>query len=187
MSPKPPPGAPADHLKHCASPEAAVARLAELYQEAVGVVEKRFADYAAGKLKTGAFDPPTYPYLCAEVPAERSIQTGSLALGQIASSSLHGATITAPKLFANYLLDQLRRITEKFEANLFVGRSRVPIPLTFALEQATASLSPAQREDLQHYFHMPNLIATNDVIVDGGMSMPSVPPAAMQPVASLIE
>jgi len=169
MSLKPPTGAPADQLKHCASPEAAVQRLIDLYDEAIGVAGKRFADYAAGKLKMGAFDAPTYPYLCAEVPAERSIQTGSLALGQIASPSLHGASITAPKLFANYLLDQLRRITEKFEARLFVGRSRTPIPLTFALEQATASLSPSQREELQHYFHMPNLIATNDVIVDGGM------------------
>jgi AMP nucleosidase len=169
MSPKPPSGAPADHLKHCASPEAAVERLIDLYDEATGVAGRRFADYAAGKLKPGAFDAPTYPYLCAEVPAERSIQTGSLALGQIASTSLHGASITAPRLFANYLLDQLRRITEKFEANLFVGRSRTPVPLTFALEQATLSLSPAQREELQHYFHMPNLIATNDTIVDGGM------------------
>mgnify|MGYP001498729792 CR=1 FL=1 len=169
MSHKPPTAAPADDLKFCASPKAAVERLIALYDEAVGAVEKRFSDYAAGKLKTGAYDAPTYPYLCAEVPAERSIQTGSLALGRIAATSLHGAEITAPKLFANYLTDQLTRISESFEAKLYVGRSRTPIPLTFALEQATASLTPQQREELQHFFYMPNLIATNDVIVDGGM------------------
>lgn len=169
MSHKPPTAAPADDLRFCASPKAAVERLIALYDEAVGAVEKRFSDYAAGKLKTGAYDAPTYPYLCAEVPAERSIQTGSLALGRIAATSLHGAEITAPKLFANYLTDQLTRISESFEAKLYVGRSRTPIPLTFALEQATASLTPQQREELQHFFYMPNLIATNDVIVDGGM------------------
>ncbi len=169
MSPKPPSGAPADDLKYCATPEAAVERLTALYDEAVGAVEKRFHDYAAGRLKIGAFDAPTYPYLCAEVPAERSIQTGSLALGRIAATSLHGASITAPRLFSNYLLDQLRRVSASFEAKLFVGRSRTPIPLTFALEQATAALTAQQREELQHYFYMPNLIATNDVIVDGGM------------------
>ena len=169
MSHKPPTAAPADDLRFCASPKAAVERLIALYDEAVGAVEKRFSDYAAGKLKVGAYDAPTYPYLCAEVPAERSIQTGSLALGRIAATSLHGAEITAPKLFANYLTDQLTRISESFEAKLYVGRSRTPIPLTFALEQATASLTPQQREELQHFFYMPNLIATNDVIVDGGM------------------
>lgn len=169
MTLKPPSGAPADELKHCATPEAAVARLAALYDEAISAVEKRFADFTAGRLKPGPFDAPTYPYLCAEVPAERSIHTGSLALGQIAATSLHGASITKPALYANYLREQLQRITDSFEAKLFVGRSRTPIPLTFALEQATASLTPAQREDLQHFFHMPNLIATNDVIVDGGL------------------
>jgi len=169
MIPKPPTGAPADRLKFCETPAAAVDWLIRLYDEAISAVERRFSDYAAGKLKPGAYAAPTYPYLCAEVPAEKSIQTGSLALGQIASTSLHGASITEPKLFANYLLEQLKRITESFEAKLFVGHSRTPIPLTFALEQATANLTPQQREELQHFFHMPNLISTNDVIVDGGM------------------
>jgi AMP nucleosidase len=160
---------PADDLNPCATPDAAVERLVTFYDEAIRASEQRFADYAAGKLKIGPYSAPTYPYLLAEVPAERAIQTGSLALGQIAASSLHGASITQPKLFANYLLEQLRRVTERFEARLFVGRSRTPIPLTFALEQATASLDLKQREELQHFFHMPNLVATNDVIVDGGM------------------
>ena len=169
MKIKPPSGAPADDLEYCPTPEVAILRLTKLYDEAIDAVEKRFDDFVAGKLAAGPFAAPTYPYLCAEVPAERSIQTGSLALGQVASSSLHGASITEPQLFANYLKDQLRRICESFDAKLFVGRSRTPIPLTFALEQATASLSVQQRENLQHYFYMPNLIATNDVIVDGGM------------------
>ena len=169
MSQKPPAGAPADDLKFCASPAVAVDRLIALYEEAVSDVARRFLDYAAGKLKSGDYAAPTYPYLCAEVPAEKSIQTGSLALGRIAGTSLHGASITAPRLFANYLGEQLTRITESFEAKLFVGRSRTPVPLTFALEHATANLSPQQREELQHYFHMPNLVTTNDVIVDGGM------------------
>lgn len=169
MSPKPPIGAPADDLHYCATPAAAVERLTALYDEAIGAVEKRFSDYAAGKLKTGHYAPPTYPYLCAEVPAERAVQTGSLALGQIASTSLHGSSITSPRLFANYLTEQLERISARFEAKLFVGKSKTPIPLTFALEQATASLTPRQREELQHFFHMPNLVTTNDVIVDGGL------------------
>ncbi len=169
MTKKPPTGAPADDLVYCDSPAAAIERLVALYDAAIGAVEQRFSDYAAGRLKPGPFDAPTYPYLCAEVPAERAIQTGSLALGQIVATSLHGASITAPRLFANYLHDQLQRVSDSFEAKLYVGKSRTPIPLTFALEQATASLSAQKREDIQHYFYMPNLVATNDVIVDGGM------------------
>jgi AMP nucleosidase len=168
MSPKSPAGAPADELVHCASPAAAVERLIALYDEAIAEVEARFADYAAGKLKP-APSAPAYPYLCAEVPAERAIQTGSLALGRVAAASLHGATVTAPRLFRGYLMEQLKRIAERFEARLFVGRSRTPIPLAFALEHATVALTPDQREELQQHFYTPNLVATNDVIVDGGM------------------
>lgn len=169
MGVKPPAGAPADDLQFCETPAAAVERLISLYDEAIGAVETRFSAYAAGKLKSGDYNPPTYPYLCAEVPAEQSIQTGSLALGQIAATSLHGSSITEPRLFANYLSDQLARISNRFKARLFVGRSRTPIPLTFALEQATAALTLKQREELQNFFHTPNLLSTNDVIVDGGM------------------
>ena len=173
--------APADDLAHCANPEAAVDRLTELYNQAVSSVADQFRKYAAGELKVGGVPAPTYPYLCAVVPPERAIQTGSLALGRIAATSLHGTTITQPELFRGYLLDQLRRICERFEAKLYVGRSRTPLPLSFALEQATAALTPRQREELQHYFHTPNLIATNDVIVDGGLILERGGPLPLSP------
>ena len=158
----------ADDLVACLTPEAAVARLIALYDDAIDAVAARFRDYADGKLKPGDGGHAVYPYLCAEVPAERAIQTGSLALGKIAASSLHAATVTQPRLFSNYLLEQLTRISEFYDARLFVGRSKTPIPLSFTLEQATAALTPAQREELQHHFYTPNLVATNDIIVDGG-------------------
>ena len=167
MKAKPPVDAPADDLAPCDSPKAALERLKELYAEAIAEVEKRFTEYGQGKLKPNGGEAPTYPYLCAEVPAEKASQTSSLALGRIAATSLHGASITHPELFEPYLLDQLRRIIERYSARLFVGRSRTPIPIVFALEQATAQLSPDQRAGLQYHFHTPNLIATNDDIVDG--------------------
>jgi AMP nucleosidase len=173
--------APADDLRHCPTPEAAVDRLSALYDEAIATVTDQFRRYADGKLSPGEGPVPTYPYLCAEVPAERAIQTGSLALGRIAATSLHGTTITQPGLFRGYLLEQLERISARFEAKLFVGRSRTPLPLSFALEQATAALTPKQREELQHYFHTPNLVATNDVIVDGGLILQRGGPLPLSP------
>ncbi len=167
MKAKPPLDVPADDLVHCPSPQDALARLKALYAEASAAVERRFADFGAGRLRPGGADAPTYPYLCAEVPAEKASQTSLLALGRIAATSVHGATITHPELFEPYLLDQLRRILDRYDARLFVGRSRTPIPIVFALEQATAQLSPEQRASLQIHFHTPNLIATNDDVVDG--------------------
>ncbi|MGE0407679.1 MAG: AMP nucleosidase [Amphiplicatus sp.] len=159
--------APADDLVQCKTPEAALLRLKKLYNDALGAMERRFQDYGADKLAPGAASAATYPYLCAEVPAEKASQTSNLALGRIAETTLYGAAVTQPALFEAYLLEQLRRMIERFGARLFVGRSKTPIPLNFALEQASALLSPTQRAELQFYFNTPNLVATNDDIVDG--------------------
>ena len=158
---------PARRLVPCATPETALDELEALYRSAVDDMETRFAAYAAGKLKHGDEALPTYPYLLAEVPAEKATQTSNLALGRVAATSLHGATITRPDLFRNYLLEQLSAAVRRYNAKLSVGHSTTPIPLTFALEAATASLTPAQRADLSYFFPSPNLIATNDDVVDG--------------------
>ncbi|MEO1252723.1 MAG: AMP nucleosidase [Pseudomonadota bacterium] len=159
--------APASDLVACDTPEAAVERLTALYDEAVVALQARFADFMEGKAAPDPKDAPVYPYLCAVVPAESAAQTSSLALGRVASTSLHGATITQPALFGGYLKGQLERIINRFNAKVFVGRSMTPIPLSFGLESATVALSQDRRNALQYHFHTPNLVSTNDDIVDG--------------------
>lgn len=166
MTDLPPIEAPASDLRPCASPREAIQRLTELYNEAHAETSRRFDAYLSGE-PPSTDDAPVYPYLCAEVPAASTPQTSKLALGRIAATSVHGSTITQPTLFGNYLEEQLARIISRFSARLFVGKSFSPIPLTFALERAASSLSPDQRLGLQHHFHTPNLVATNDDIVDG--------------------
>lgn len=163
----PPTDAPATDLVACATPQDALDRLITLYDEAVARTETLFDRYIAGEMEPGADEAPVYPYLCAEVPAQSAPQTSKLALGRIASTSLHGTTVTQPALFAEYLKEQLARVIDRFSARLFVGRSQTPIPLSFALEKATSSLTPELRAGLQYHFHTPNLIDTNDDIVDG--------------------
>lgn len=159
--------APATELELCQSSTEAVDRLVVLYEEAISAVEGRFKAFAENKLKVGPGDAATYPYLCIEVPVEKATQTSNLALGRIAETSVHGMTVTHPELFRSYLIDQLDRALKRYSAKILVGKSTTPIPLSFALEHATVALDPRRREDLQNYFHTPNLVATNDDIVDG--------------------
>ncbi|PQA88350.1 AMP nucleosidase [Marinicaulis flavus] len=159
--------APASDLQLCASPKEAIDRLIALYDEAYDSTRQRFEQYLAGDAAVDRSSGAVYPYLCAVVPAEAAPQTSKLALGQIAALSVHGATVTHPALFADYFSAQLAYIIERYSAKIYVGRSFTPIPLTFALEKATAALTPEKRNRLQQYFHTPNLVATNDDIVDG--------------------
>ncbi|GJL93646.1 MAG: AMP nucleosidase [Hyphococcus sp.] len=167
MTTSPPIDAPASDLVACATPDEAIERLSELYEKAHLQLKDRFDAFMAGDTSFESGDAPTYPYLCAKVPAESAPQTSKLALGRVASTSVHGATITQPALYAEYLKSQLERIMGRFSAKIFVGQSFSPIPLSFALESATGALTQEKRSELQYFFHTPNLVATNDDIVDG--------------------
>ena len=159
--------APATDLVRCETPDDAIQRLSALYDEGLTQLSAQFDRFIAGDSKTSDRDAPVYPYLCASVPAEAATQTSKLALGRIAAISTHGTTVTQPELFADYLREQLARIMGRLAAEIYVGKSNSPIPLSFGIEQATVALNQAQRNALQYHFHTPNLVATNDDIVDG--------------------
>ena len=167
MAMTPPVDAPANDLTHCKTPQDAVSRLCTLYDDAIVTLQQQFARYMAGEAAPDPASAPVYPYLCARVPAEAAPQTSALALGRVAETSLHGATVTQPSLFRGYFERQLSYIIERYQAEIFVGRSFTPIPLSFGLESATVQLTQERRNELQFHFHTPNLVATNDDIVDG--------------------
>ncbi|MEM6414565.1 MAG: AMP nucleosidase [Pseudomonadota bacterium] len=163
-------------LVHCKTSEDAVARLQSLYATAIEGVSARFEAFASSINPANVTIQPcldgttgigTYPYLQVTVPADRSIQTSNLALGRVAGQNVYAATVTRPALFHYYLRDQLQNLIENYDAKIQVGRSHTPIPLTFALEAAAATLSDEQRHRLQFHFNTPNLSSTNDDIVDG--------------------
>ena len=147
--------------------EKAVDRLITLYEEQIVVIQARFEHFAEGQ--SGPLDQPhaVYPAIEVEVPADKATMTSSLALGRIATRNDFGITVTHPKLFRSYLIRQLNKIFRRYSATVRVGLSDRPIPLSFALEAATANLSPDQRDALQQHFYTPNLVSTNDDIVDG--------------------
>ncbi|MEM9015282.1 MAG: AMP nucleosidase [Pseudomonadota bacterium] len=171
MSPTPPVDAPANDLQFAASPRVAIEMLRERYDDAIERTKSRFARYLDGDTAPDPQGAPVYPYLCATVPAASAPQTSKLALGRIASLSVHGVSITRPSLFDGYLERQLERVIRRFNAELFVGDSLTPIPLTFAIEEATAALNRERRSELQFHFHTPNLVTTNDDVVDGQFAL----------------
>ncbi|MEM7568732.1 MAG: AMP nucleosidase [Pseudomonadota bacterium] len=157
---------PVHDLAGCADPQAAFARLAALYDDAVKTIHDDFEAYQNGTL-TKARCAATYPYLVADI-SEGSLGTETrLSYGKVSHHGLHATTITAPHLFKRYLIEQMTLLQENHGARFYVGASDVPLPLPFALERASSALSVDQRQDAKRFFAMPNLAATNDDIVDG--------------------
>ena len=157
---------PATGLIRCRSAADALERLTAIYEEGIAIIKEDFEAFANGQLE-GAARRAVYPYLAAEVVPGSLSRTSNLAFGKVNTMGFHGTTVTEPRLFHDYLLEQMSLLIEHHDARFYVGRSETPIPLTFALERAAASLSPEARDELKHRFAMPNLVATNDDIVDG--------------------
>ncbi|MEO1014630.1 MAG: AMP nucleosidase [Pseudomonadota bacterium] len=158
----------ADRLTECSGPDDAIDRLEALYDAAMTKVAVGLDAFARGDA-VAMTQAPAYPYLRAEVPPENATQTSNLALGRVAEAQVYGASITQPALYRPYLQEELGRLCADYGARLSVGPSDTPIPLTFALERATAALTVEQRERLPFAFHAPNLVTTNDDVVDGRM------------------
>ncbi|MEW4466373.1 AMP nucleosidase [Parasphingorhabdus sp. JC815] len=152
----------------CESPAAAVALLETLYQEQIALISKRFARYATDDLGSDDRKQGVYPMISVEIPADQATETSNVASGRISDISRYSTTISQPKLYRRYLLEQLERITRSFTARIHVGLSKTPIPLAFAIENVSGGLSQYQKDALPNYFHTPNLVKTNDEIVDGG-------------------
>jgi AMP nucleosidase len=154
-------------LESANTPEDAVRRLIALYDQEIGVITSRFERFAADQLAEDDDHHGCYPGVSIEVPASQATMTSSLALGKIAAQHEFATSITSPQLFRRYLLEQLTYVTERYGARITTGLTNRPIPLPFALEAATANLAPSQRDALQTHFYTPNLVSTNDDIVDG--------------------
>lgn len=148
-------------------PEAAALRLETLYDEQIAVIKGRLERFVSGSLGKDDTSYGVYPAIGVDVPPERATMTSSLALGRIASRHEFATAVTHPRLFRHYFIRQLTKIREAYGASVRIGLSNRPIPLSFALESATAELTVELREELQHYFFMPDLVSTNDDIVDG--------------------
>lgn len=159
---------PGQNMTLCDSPAAAVALLEKLYREQIDLISGRFARYAAGDLIDNDHDQGVYPLITVEIPADQATETSNVASGRISDISRYSTTITQPKLYRRYLLDQLERINRVFTAKVHVGLSTTPIPLAFAIENAAGDLDRGRKDALPNHFHTPNLINTNDEIVDGG-------------------
>jgi AMP nucleosidase len=157
---------PATELVHCASPEAAIDLLIAMYDAAIAQIERDFECFARGEIKPHKRQ--VYPYLGIEVESVAAPGQSTLAFGKIPRPGLYGTTITQPRLFRSYLIEQLEIVLANCKGEIYVGKSLSPIPLTFAVERAAAQMNAQQRIAIAQHFPLPRLDAAHDTIADGG-------------------
>lgn len=83
-----------------------------------------------------------YPHISFHIGDEHLFVDSAIAYGIAVDAGHYATTITTPKVFQKYLIDQIEHMLKHHDVPVFVGKSNTPIPLSFVMETG-ASVSNA--------------------------------------------
>lgn len=148
--------------------EAAVDRLAQLYDEAAEFLRDHFLKAMADGRRPEGRIRAFYPEVRLTTQSFAQIDS-RLSFGHVSMPGVYAATITRPDLFRNYLLQQIGQLIENYRTHVEIGYSDTPMPVHFAVANAgiTVPQEGAAKFILRDVFDVPDLTTTNDDIVNG--------------------
>jgi len=149
-------------------PEDAWAYLDEIYSRNTGFILDHFQRLIDGKAPAGRVR-ACYPQIEVSTTSFHQVSS-SLPFGFLHSPGAYRTTVTAPKLFKNYLIEQLGLILDNHGGMIRIEESGTPIPLHFAAD----TKQPVDGEalgaidiPLRDMFDTPDLSHTDDEIANG--------------------
>lgn len=161
-----------DDLMQVEDIAAVVSGLKTLYNDAITQINKSFGEYAkTGKREAAAT--PTYPYLLVEIKGHKEDGVSPYAFVSIRGLGWYGTSVTNPKIFADYLIDQLSSIEAAYEVNYYVGYCNQAIPVAFAIDPSTFEISKEYSSKIGQHFPLPDLKHIHDDLADGAVEHPN--------------
>ncbi|MYN12506.1 AMP nucleosidase [Pusillimonas sp. TS35] len=150
--------------------DAAVARLIEIYERNTGFIRARFAHY----LKEGADGRRVrayYPAIRIRVDTYQEVDS-RLSYGHLVEPGAYMTTITQPRLYYDYLREQISLLVRNHGVPVEIGESDMPIPLHFSFIDGQQYVEGVYSdsllgETLRDHFDVPDLAVTDDTIVNG--------------------
>ncbi len=156
--------------KH-ASPAAAVDRLEELYAEAASELAAALDRYLNTRVppSPGARSKFHYPALRVIYREEKHTRPATLrAFGKLQHPGIYETTVTHPRAFRGYLLEQLEPLVSEYGAEIETGVSAQEIPYPYVIERAEEIASAnVSANELARHFPTPRLSAVGDEVADG--------------------
>lgn len=119
-------------MKKGQSIEAIVDQLADIYDFSIDNLRRALEDYVHGRSlpdaearKRGAF---AYPELRVEYAGKNPRPAISRAFARLSEPGTYASSIAQPRLFRDYLIEQLEHLNRDYEVSISVGRSASEIP-----------------------------------------------------------
>jgi AMP nucleosidase len=164
---------------HALTPEAAIDRLEELYKRASASLVRALDRYLDTR------EPPTAKERAAfRYPLLRVIHYGTKepprtrrAFAKFQRPGVYETTITHPRFFRSYLLEQLRPLVAEYGAEIEVGVSTQEIPFPYTMERVDEiGREGITAVELARHFPTPLLSLVGDEVADGQWEAPEGEP-----------
>jgi len=152
------------------TPEQAVDRLAELHAAASVALREALARYTESGIVPTAQERSAfrYPELCVDWQPSGALRFTRRAWAKFQAPGLYSTTVTQPAFFRQYLLEQLRPLSEEFGATIEVGISEQEVPYPFVTEAGDEFIhGDLSVSELARHFPTPVLANVGDEIADG--------------------
>lgn len=153
------------------TPEAAVARLEALYQEASRALVAAVERYLTRGIAPTAQERAKFRYPFLRVtwrPEHEPPPPTRRAFGKLQVPGVYETTITHPTAFAGYLVEQLAPLVSEYGAVIEVGISRQEIPFPYVIEHVRSLTGRSvSASELARHFPVPQLSLVGDEIADG--------------------
>ncbi|HEY9279465.1 MAG TPA: AMP nucleosidase [Eoetvoesiella sp.] len=149
--------------------QAALERLIEIYARNTAFIREGFADFAQGKFSYEQRVRAYYPAIRIKVSTYQEVDS-RLSYGHVVEPGTYMTTVTQPQLYAEYLREQISLLIKNHGVAVEIGESDVPIPLHFAFaggQYVEAVYTETIGHALRDHFDVPDLVVTDDAIVNG--------------------
>lgn len=160
----------APEMESFTSAAAAVDRLEALYNQATKFLSDQFLQ-TVSKGHPGRRIRAFYPEIRLTVTSFDKVDT-RLAFGHVSAPGTYATTVTRPDLFRNYLIQQIELLIRNHGVTVEIGLSETPMPVHFAVSGSPIAIPQEGVMDfsLRDVFDVPDLVTTNDDIVNGVMT-----------------
>jgi AMP nucleosidase len=149
-------------------PEAALARVREIYDAGVAHLRDALRRYVAGDDDIGRVR-ACYPFVRVETDTVARADS-RLAYGFVAGPGTFETTLTRPDVFGQYYAEQFRLLVANHGVALAIGTSHQPIPVHFAFAEGAhveAELDATRLLRMRDLFDLPDLASMDDGIANG--------------------
>jgi AMP nucleosidase len=170
-------------MKKAQSSHATVDQLCSVYDESVENLRRAVAAYIQERKKPdakaraqGAF---AYPELRIEYGGKIPKAAVPRAFARLTQAGTYASSVARPRLFREYLAEQLEHLSRDYDVSISVGRSASEIPYAYVIEDSGIEIGDVGTAELSRFFPSNELSHIGDEVADGTWVSEDVRPLSL--------